>query len=632
MSSFRCQSNRPQSRPRERANMKSRCQSRNYVPGLLRLDSTGEVTSANNQAPKIEQKLLSPKDAGNSKSNGYKNLVDNLKMGALINSASAYIGSARNYIESFCPYQTSKGLSRNKGDNSSNGYLQNMNDTLYNFDCHSVPSAGQHSGIANCSCAQLIMNQEADNQLQLRSNIFGAFHCSLLSNCSSVPCKMKGVEKYVPPQRRCVVREETNITPVVDPKLTPYNARLLKNSKRSLSNANFKKDSDDRKRFDSHPPKMCEKKDHIEEPVKELNMDLGEKIDQCKQFDENPCQTEPGSVIPNPIENSLSSTDETISSDVKTDWFEYECDSAKCIPIPVEKIQNATQKCAVDDCSQGLDSKVQQLHSWFSVENCSEDVSATDFVATKCDSSQRESDNTDDKLFYKESLYMKERNTNNCEKTDKVVKNDDKAIQNLEYNCSEESLSKPDSNDHAKTKKEHHVNNDNLISVLYVRSLRKKGKSSAKKRRRQKAQQNENNGQTLTKNDKPCQDKTSKGANVPSSAVAFILGYDSNNFDNSLHSFHVSCDVDGGDSDWTESDNESDENFSSLEDENMLENELGFQCNDLLQNMQFTLCKMQPTESVQSSNSSAIDDINTSWRVQVSVKSEPCKSKSSKKV
>lgn len=622
MSSHRSQCNSVPGKPHEIGIANSHCSNNNIIPGLIRLDSTGEVTSAgqisNCQSPRGETEFSNCTNGRKYRADSYRNIVGNFKMD-LLNSASACLGSARNYIESFYPCKTSKGLRRSKSDCSSLEHLQNMfSKKSKSFDITDHQTALEPRPFCMNSNS-VKMKQETENSLKWDGNIFGAMMDTV-----------KNIEKYVPPQRRCVHTKTNKIAAVIDPKLTPYNARLLEKSKRTHSNTVYKNNCVHELRSNEYSPEMCKGK--LEKSDQDSDVSLSEKSNlmSMQQVEKKQLQNETVRKVPSASESSIiisdinvpysdNETDKPVESVKETDWFEYECDSAKCIPISVEKIQRVTEKCAIKDYV--CESKVQHLHSWLSVENGNEDVS--------CESSTEASDNSSQntKPYDKGiSCLQEERDRGVDDKCDAALKGNSDELS--EVHNAEDFSQKTESLGYSGTDVSHPESDNNNYSVLYIRSLGKKRRPSAKKRRRHKAQQKENIDQKPTST---CSDTSSSTQKLQSQSVAFILGYDGDP-KSSTPSFHLPCDMDF-DSDWSESDFESDENLSSLDDENLLANELGFQCNDLLQNMHVMICGGQSADSsTQTSSSSELDEINMSWREQVSVKPESHKNKSSKKV
>lgn len=459
----------------------SRC-TNHPTRGLLRLNSTGEDSSHNQvQNSDLNHGVINTKQTHyNQHRSSYKNLVDNINMGSIINSASAYLDTATSYFGNLCPYKSgTNGLVNSKSDKSSLTYLKNMiSGVSQSFNTNSMinQAPGMNSGIDSMKqsymCNKDIL-EETGKPTNWNRNIFGAIHCNLLGSCSTKSEKMKEVysEKYVPPHRRYQYDKCKSVSSTIDPKLTPYNARLLENSKKNHHSI--------------------------------LGKDLLAKSHQCEH---------------------------------KT---EYKADNCE-----------AEQKTN-------------------SVENPKLDPQKTSTEKSKIGSS---------------------------------------------------------------------LNSDSKSCVLYVRSSRgKRGKPSAKKRRRQRARQNEQNDQTSCHSDKSSSNIKPNSALHDNSVMAFILGYSSDKSETEeksetgTNSFHFSCDIDD-ELDWSDSDLESDETCSSLEDENIFENGLGFQCNNPLlglQCFQVTCTVQPPEEAILSPNSSAIENINLLWKIQVSVKSENPKKESS---
>ncbi|XP_045176900.2 uncharacterized protein LOC123537295 [Mercenaria mercenaria] len=617
MSSLRCKYNGCQKATHsENKTFKGGSSANHNIKGLLRLDSTGEVTTA--QQVSDCQNLSSNHDGLNSKDShrynqkSYKKIVGNLTMGSLINSAGAYLDSATSYIENLCPYKTSRGLARNHSDNTSFNYLKNIisgvskprhNSTNPVTDLDTEPDCFKQS----CKCAETKHCEEIDKTMSWTGNIFGALQNSLLSNCPAKSEKMKGVnvEKYVPPQRRYNQAKTRNVTSVVDPALTPYNAKLLEKSKRPQSHSNVKKDF-----LAENYQQQVHKTNGIVKSGNNLGKKCEEKVKNCCPDQETVLHCTLDSTVSCELESKcdkviIDDQTEAATSETETDWFDYECDNAKCIPLSMEKIQLASQKCTKNDHIEDLDSNIQQLHSWFSIEAANSDSSLAKNAANLCDK------NDTSNCIEKENIQIVEKMSDDTGKCAEIKKSQHVESEQLSSRCKSKSQD---------------INEADNNYVLYVRSFGRRGRPSAKKRRRQKAQQNEA---------QPSSDKSSsvpKSNSAPNGTMAFILGYGTDSSVKDPHSFHVSCDIES-DSDWSDSDFESDENLSSLDDETMMfASGLGFQCNDPLSNMQcFTVkCTMQPSEdSNLSSDSSAIDKINLSWRVQLSVEPESPKKKTS---
>ena len=602
----------------ENKSFKGSRSSKHNVRGLLRLNSTGEITSASQVSNcqnwhDINHGRVNPKDSPNHNQHSYKNLVENLSMGSLINSASAYLDSASSYFGNFCPYKTAKGLTRSNSDGSSLSYLKNMISGVSKPTSVSSPDMRDFEHLlSSCECAKSNIPEDTGKSLNWTGNIFGALQCSLLTNCPAKLEKMRGVntEKYIPPQRRYHNEKYNSASAAVDPKLTPYNAKLLEKSKKCHPHANVKKDIFAKK---YHCNNKSNNMANIDPPKN--STDKSAKIhSQLKEDESDNDSGRAETDLETDITCIQKDTMETETKcDTEKDWFDYECVDAKCIPISIDKLQLASQKCEENINTQDESSTSPQLHSWFSIENANEtaksDSSPTKDAANICDTA-------------KVSECLEREAENNCESESKQLEN-----MNSKQTNNQTSISTVDSELQQDITETDHSKSDSKSYVLYVRSIGRRGKPSAKKRRRQRAQQNDKNDQTSchisSSSVKP--NSALHGGN----AVAFILGYSANSSEKDAHSFHVSCDIDD-ESDWSDSDIESDETCSSIEDENMFDNGLGFQCNNPLLGMQCFQVTFQPQqEEVQSSNSSDIDNINLLWKVQVSVKPENPKKKSS---
>lgn len=604
-----------------------------HVPDLLRLDSIGEVSSAKikrNSGTKFLRKPQRP-DIKRSESNCYTNFVDNLNMGTLIDSASAYIGTATSYFGNLCPYSKPNYLSQSERDKKPLSYLK----TLFNR------SSGQSGSIMTSACPDLDpvvswatntdtcpsvrQNSSTEKPLNWTGNIFGAINNSLLSSCPVKQVEMKTActEKYLPPQKRYCLQNGFHKSNHVDPVLTPYNAKLLEKSKQEHLNRKTVCGSVlEREKPTCIQGKIVEncilKDESVCDNVKRRDAN-GNESTVAESYDNADNSHQNISLITAQIDNVCkTNTDLQEQPEDKphpTDWFEYECKSVKCIPIPEEKIQAATQRCTTENISedsQGSNSD-RQMHSWFSIEN-----------GNDCQNTQLQ-------LMCNNSSQSPVTLTPVC-RTEEDLQNDN-GTPLISTKIDENTRTVCDSNQET-VGTEVNVPADSLISVLYVRNLDKKRHCSAKKRRRRKAQQKdsvkmkEENNSSAKRSSCKSDSTTHCG-----SSIAFILGYDPNDAENGIHSFQVACDI-NSDSDWTESDCESDEQLSSLDDEHILANELGFQCSDPLNGMNFSLtCMVDPIDPATTcaAANSTIDKINLSWKIHVAVESEPVKECKSKK-
>ncbi|KAL4225415.1 hypothetical protein ACF0H5_016105 [Mactra antiquata] len=590
------------------------CKNR-IVPGLLRLDSTGEVSSA--KAGQIYQSPLIKSGRSHQPDSGSP-----VKKQSMMNSLGAYIGSAKAYFEKFYPQQTmSKGFVRN--------YSNRQGDLFQDYLVNSSSSADTMNSVKQQDCfnfescpCPLTVDSRTEGPVHWTENLLCALHSSLLHSCSSTPnimSKHPAAQKYIPPQRRCQGSYAMKPPHVaVDPKLTPYNARLLQKSKKCQSDSqSCKKEAFMPK---SEVKNMSVHTDRISGSCRTVNSDAptttSDIVTETPDLSDKGTGKDNFKVIKNEIVtcNNSQTAEETQSETKTTDWFEYESK-------PVENSPRSEPVCSVSQRyippTQGMGDCAKQLHNWFSVENGNdvnksvetnfdESSQTSEIPSNVCDTGKQDCNSEKCRLF---------------ENHDFNVEVDLSAEDNVKIHVS--PMQQKDKDTNGKCESDGSTKQA-LIAALYIRNCGKKNRPSAKKRRRHKAQQKgEPTKVTISADNKNIDSKNKINNSTdqcPTSVVAFILGHDDSDDDDD--------DIDS-DSDW--SDNDFDENLSSLDDEDLNACDIGFRCTDpLMFNMSCSIQPSTPAEKEDDDNS--IDKINMMWKVQVSVDTPKRKSTSSKKV
>jgi len=582
------------------------CPTQRRMPTLLRLDSTGEISSARavstGQRPKCFKDQESLSKSGNRVS--LKNLFNGFKMtkvidsaNAYIGSANAYIGSAATYLEGFCNTSSRKTLVRSDSDTTVLQNIHNMwknqqpvtgKDRTGSFDSVLLkdnpckPFADMNHLV---SCPENNMQTTKSTTATVPNSILGVLH-NTFSNCNTMKSKP---EPYIPPPlKNRATRPCRNSGALFDPKLTPYNARLLARSRSQ---------------------KPCVETISHKKCLKENQLDSRSLKTECllttpKHVD-NTIDNKHSVVVRNSIGDSNCDNDSSLSDtdadpDAVNDWFDYENNNLEATPIPFDPSKRlnslesttATNHCSLlsDDIKPSHTPVSPSLHSWLSVDFDVDVQKAVEesFHSSQEDGSPKGCDNS-------KVLNLPQTLENRCPKSVYIDNN----------NTSQEEAK------HADT-----ISDSVCIipSVLYVRNSHnsRQRRPSSKKRRRQKGQPSEATTTSI-------EEKSSCAKNQTGS-VAFILGIEPDNGHSTSHPFLISCDTDSS-SDWSDSDLEVDGvDGESMEDLCSFNNPLS------LFNLQ-VMCSLEPTSP---SPCSALDAINMSWRINSSVDSDD-KPKSKKK-
>lgn len=583
---------------------------------LLRLDSTGEITS-DSRISQNRSKFMCRRryctstntDVNGNKEPYLKKLVENLNVCSIFDSANMCIESAASYLESFTPRQSTKNSLVSENINrDSLGFFK----SIFSSERPKMATAVMN----NTSCA--LMSQE-DSSGSAResmnfpatgtnctwscSNLLGALQSRNLISSSGTrsTCKsnISGLKTdiYVPPQRRKMTAH-TKPCISVDPKLTPYNAKLLAKSRQSQNHCHSEEK-------DSVQNKKCEK------ILTESNTTNRSPRNKAGKFDHN-ANGEKTVIHSNSVCEVQSVSKEPVvqTDDVesKPDWFEYECKESKVIPITIseEKLEASLSMKEGKNQIEPREKEMKpskNLRNWYSVELDS-DVHKNSNLNHKLPCQFDNSKTYVLKDNKKTGTCMQEKKQNACELKGSVEKKEETKVKPQSH-CEKLGL-------------------DGISAVLFLRQCGKKSRPSKKKRIRQKAQL-EQGSQSATL--KP-------GSSIhPRSPVAFILGVNSKSSE-SGHSFHFTCDIDSDEFDDSGSDFscESDDDFSSLDDDL-----LGLRCNDPLSSFGiYTVsCSVQSVpQTIPSTSppcSTKLDAVNERWRRNMSQISDHVH-KSSKKV
>lgn len=604
---------------------------------ILRLDSTGEVTSDKKSKPQTrtfgcQRRNLTSAPTERNGGPYLKKLVDNFNVSSILNSANMYIDTAASYIESYCPRPTVTEHLTKEGPANSNslGFIKNIFSsgksdftTTAMKDC--VTDVIKEETVP-CHYNKVVTTSTTDtNTTWSCSSLLCAFHSySFLNGKGSINTSNMTLPKvglYVPPQRR-MMEEQPKRCGVIDPKLTPYNARLLEKS-RKCSNKNSSKTT-------TQPP--------IPKPVVNDQEKAGICVERCAhelatgvQVSENTQETivvGESSTKPDIACAEQMDDSDGKQSDSQRDWFEYECTERTVIPIIIDgdKLESCLKnsKSQPNTVVEDSESPRKQLHNWYSVEldksvqksETSSSVNSSHSENAKQNTSNDTGSSCDLKAAETEPSALNVKSPDNSEE--------------VQQNGLKEGFAKPKQS--AETG-EHQPQVRDISAVLYVRQCAKKRRPSKKKRQRQKAQLEQGKLNPSLK----------LGSAVhPRSPVAFILGVDSKSSEN-IHSFQLTCDIDSADfdsADFDESDSDfsssDSEEFSSLDDDELL----GLRCNDPISgfDMYTVSCSIQPTSTTvcpasPSPTDKEIQEINQMWQIHISIQPElKTKSSSSKKV
>lgn len=586
-----------------------RCGYRRGKPSIVRLDSTGENTTGNLNHPQRTSLFGCNRNCEARPTNTtdgdqcLKKLVGNLNVCSLLDSANMCFESAANYLAS--KQTVSNHLKKDCSANisSSLGFIRNI---------FSSDKTGMTTAVIDKTIDALTVGQTLDKNMNAMptctnptwscSNLLSAFQSgNILGNCNTRNTPKMSVPKaelYVPPQRRRMANQRPPAV-TVDPKLTPYNAKLLEKSKK------FHSDGSDKPHASGIVTNENEKlASNIITCLEKTTVAAGESPDS-KEKQENEAREE------------VSEIAETESVS-KMDWFEYECPDIAVIPITIteEKLESCMKNniTASQETPKPQQPPVspKQLHSWFSID--------IDKDVRKCRTRGSSSSHLGSAHCKPNDTQINNESSKLCDKKTHVKRID--GVIQVEADCMRENEVRKDCMK-PKHSWEHSKPVGDISAILYERSCGKsqKRRPSKKKRNRHKAQM-----------EQKCPNSLKLGSAVhPRSPVAFILGVDSNS-SNNVHSFQFTCDIDSADFD-SDSDfsTDSDENFSSLDDDDIL----GLRCNDPLRGFGFTVsCSIQPTSTTMSpatNSSKEIDEINNRWQVHISVRPET-KKPSTKKV
>ena len=429
---------------------------------------------------------------------------------------------------------------------------------------------------------------------------------------------------------------------LVDPHLKPYNARLLQKSrqckKEGFYNQHVNHPLPDTKTTFPKPSSSVDKiksdclkgrVNKADNPTAENTADKQEKIGVKAKSERNVEISDSDHVNKSHGNNSGVETEKpqngniitdlnfskvpVEAAEIVTDWFEYENKDLRTIPIDLKRVE---QKTAVPDTSVGSETDSPPthppLHNWFSVDFDGESV--------KCKSEE---------LNKKASAHQldKENNNDKHDKDEGNIDNKNGARQN-DNSCDIKKINVKIQNINLGSKPE--INNDSKESadksfILYVRnfpSAKRSSKPSCKKRRRAKAQK-ETAVEEINANDPETRTPTKTDPKHKESPIAFILGIDSVSDSAGKSQPFLLCDI-NSDSEWSDSDLDCDDSPDDAVPEELSMFSLCDNFNPL--NFKVT-CSVQPSPTA---TTSLLDSINLSWQVNISaVDSDATESKKS---
>ncbi|WAR01772.1 PR15A-like protein [Mya arenaria] len=570
------------------------------IPSLLRLDSTGEISSENR---------IKTVSRVNSVCN--KTSVDNRDTACIQNinrKMTSCIQSASNYLGNFYPPQSvSNSLMTNNNKTNLFGYLADMFGLKPSTSCCSDIMRNMDMLNQNVPSESLANKSQCTPSSSCQS-IFGAIHSRFISpkDIYNSNMTLSTGQKYIPPHKRTgtMFSNGNQVTK------TPYNARLLEKSRQCHIAVN-----------PNMPKIVLHQTPHErpDPPVMQQEPHAGENHSPKTQLQVEPLIHNAKTTCTPKIDGENRSPSPTLDvrlhdENKKTDWFDFPCVQAPLIPEQTEQSRNV--ECPKSECNSDSEPHV---HSWFSVENDNEvkkvssanssqvetaENSAKALIHDdeKCIDSKKDVKNVPICMNVKWALI----GDNALQKPPQAVGTPQKRSQSCKI-LKQEDTTPEVSESECATVKTHCEKLEKLaicdrIAVLYNRQSGKKSRPSKKKRTRQKAQQNQTNKSTL----KPGR------AIHPSSPVSFTLSVKPEICVN-LHAFQFICDSDDSVSDWSDTDSDFDENFSSLEDD-----ELGLRCNDIgslgIIKISCDIPNGPEKESPEASTFSALDAINKSWQ------------------
>lgn len=627
-------------RPSQKNIPKERVYQPNFRPNFVRLDSSGEDNYSTKQY--TQQKITMCKSCeARPKSNIS---CSGMKRNNVFDTATSYVNTAGAYLSEICQYTSANTLARKVGGRSVLNYLNKFGSPSV-CDKTSVPFPSE------VTTSMPVNNQAPVMSSALSYCIMDALKGRLANTSLSSPdikasASTTKYEPYKPPHIKCI----RNGSVLVDPCLTPYNARLLMKSKQCHQSRSVSPEI-------PHLRKECKESQHGREklkdseslkdfvvvqektkmPEKQLTQIDVSKTDQISEADGDGLNIPLGTsamnknktnfsrkvedrnivnnqkvdginaVLSKKIEdmdvkcNQVKDVDEKsiIGEDDVKDWFDHVNSDFKCIPISIK---------LDDNCSEEEEPLSSSLHNWFSIERDptvkkEENVE----ISSQCDNAV--SANETDKAS--RSMLVTE---NSC--CDKTLLH--QANKDTDSNVSDVENSKQCQGN---------------ISVLYVRNMSKKSRPSSKKRRRHKKQQKEGDANENQDKKKSLRKKvvsiatTSTPNNSKSSnnSIAFILGlepsHDSSDieFDSDLHN---------SSSDWSDSsDFECDgEDFVDGFDES--QNWMS----DIMCPVNFQItCSLVNSQEIPSTTSSHLDDINLSWKVNLAMSPKQSRKRNSDK-
>lgn len=314
------------------------------------------------------------------------------------------------------------------------------------------------------------------------------------------------------------------------------------------------------------------------------------------------------------------------------------------LPSPTGKFKETSEPVCDetnDDVKQDCEKANMEITDWFSMgRSDSVDLTSNDYFSKFKTMSDFDNNGAILEKLQCEKLDTDCKNSeNSCvmdiEKCDLYNSGDVKQADNIEISNEHNKL-KEDKMDNVCNEKKENSNSENkdYSFVLFVRNNNKKCRPSVKKRRRSKARmsdcenskeqrtrhvsvniQNAKDGHEKEPDNSECNSKASS-----SNAVAFILGFDPNVSDNEStrsHSFVVSF----SDSEDTDSDFGSDDDGESFSDENFEDFQFASPLNLNV------ICSVNKPEKPENSKLKAL---NMAWKINIQVKD--CKPKPNRKV
>ncbi|KAH3891050.1 uncharacterized protein LOC127853775 [Dreissena polymorpha] len=511
------------------------CANNSNFHKLLRLDSVGEVTSGR-KPMNLNQPI---ERTQNNKSNHINSTMAILQPTLFESWNSGCVAS--NSLT--CSHQ-SKPFTLFKSM-----FLCNNNNPGRLFQYTSADITNRNTDFCSMD------NSGSVNSKRARSTID-----NLCSNHIQQTMVIPECQKYIPPPLR--VGHDHN-----KPCITPYNARLLANSRK----------------VDSSEPKLLahsmntqsnvcvsiDRKCSDDSKKIQISADLVKCIlKENKVPDEAVGKRQQGC---GPINNIDSVNKESSTS--STDWFEYNCQS-KYVPIVISKDKLKSENLSKAEESKNIISqhaeKQSGIHSWFSNE-FDENVQKT----VNLHSSSHDCDNVDEKCFVSQNVLP--------------IKSNSSTIR--EQECITELQP----------------------AVLFCRAVGKKARPSKKKRRQQQSRQKA----PLVLDSHRGNEKNSEASMKLDNTVCI-----------NIHSFQFTCDSDTCSSDWSDDEGEFDEDFSSLEEDRDLGlrcNNL-FTSLSILSGP----CAISNAcDNENSAVSSRLQAINNSWQAQN--ESQPTQQRQSKK-